>query len=61
MQAVNKVSWLSDTLLGTAREQATTRQPLLSNGSANKHVSTIRKEYNRNERDGFYVVFVEIF
>jgi hypothetical protein len=41
-------------------KQATTQQPLLSNGSANKHVSMAMREYSNNGRDVFYAVGVEV-
>jgi hypothetical protein len=40
-------------------KQAAVQQPLLSNGSANKHVSTAMKEHSNNGREVFYMVYVE--
>jgi hypothetical protein len=41
-------------------KQASIQQPLLSNGSANTHVSMRAREYSYNERDVAYVVYAEM-
>jgi hypothetical protein len=40
--------------------KGTIQQPLLSNGSRNKHVSTSRRGYNNNWKRCFYAVRAEI-
>jgi hypothetical protein len=41
----------------TALKRVAIQQPLQSNGSTNKHVSTVmRREYSNNGRDVFYAV-----
>jgi hypothetical protein len=37
-------------------KQAIIQQPLLSNSSANKHVSMVTTKYSNNGRDVFYAV-----
>jgi hypothetical protein len=41
-------------------KQAAVQQPLLSNGSAKKHVSMATREHSSNGRYIFYVVCAEI-
>jgi hypothetical protein len=43
-------------LLGDDRELTTIQQPLLSNGSANKLVSTATRDYSNNVSGAFYAV-----
>jgi hypothetical protein len=42
-------------------KQATIQQPLLSNDSANKHVSTAMREYISNGRDVFCAACTESY
>jgi hypothetical protein len=44
----------------TKTKRATIQQPLLSNSSANKHVSMVTWEHNNNGRDDFYVVHAKM-
>jgi hypothetical protein len=46
--------------LAMTTKQAIIKQPLLSNGSANKHVSTAMREHRNKGRDVFYTVCAEV-
>jgi hypothetical protein len=54
MQNTN-VLWLVDLLLGNDRE-TTIQQPLISNSSADEHVSAATREYSNNGRVVSYAV-----
>jgi hypothetical protein len=41
-------------------QKETIQQPFLSNGSANKHVSTAMREHGNNGRDFFHAVHAEV-
>jgi hypothetical protein len=47
---VNYILWYVHPLLGNDREQAAIQQPLLSNSSTNKHISTAMREYSIMEQ-----------
>jgi hypothetical protein len=52
--------WYVDPLLDNDRETSNIQQPLLSNDSANNHVSVPTREYNSNGRDVLYAARVEM-
>jgi hypothetical protein len=54
------ILWYVDPLLGNDRETSNYTTPLLSNGSAYKHVSAATREHSNNGRDIFYVDHAEM-
>jgi hypothetical protein len=49
----DSVMWYVDPLLGNDREISSYTTTMLSNGSANKHVSTAEREYSNNGKRCF--------